>query len=88
MIGGPKHFTWADKSKNDFLNQLSNPDTIHQIENITSLFTNDPIKMVSSLMEILIKNAKEAKVKKVEKRKIPVKIPLGSIIPVKNSKKK
>ena len=69
MIDGPKHFTWSDKNKNDFLNQLSNPDTIHQIENITSLFTNDSIKMVSNLTEILIKTAKEAKSKKQLNRK-------------------
>ena len=69
MNDGPKHFTWADKSKNDFLNQISNPDTIHQIENITSLFTNDSIKMVSSLTEILIKTTKEAKVKTVGRKK-------------------
>ena len=61
MIDDPKHFTWSDKSKKDFLNQLSNPDTIHQIENITTLYTNDPTKMLSILTEIFIKTAKEAK---------------------------
>ena len=69
MTDGPKHSIWSDKSKNDFLTQLSKPNTIHQIEIITTLYTNDPIKMVSSLTEILIKTAKEAKVKTVEKKR-------------------
>ena len=69
MNDGPKHFTWSDKGKNDFFNQLNNPDTLNQIENITTLHTNDPIKMVSGLTKILIKTAKEAKINTVEKKK-------------------
>ena len=76
MTDGPKHFIWSDKSKNDFLNQLSKPDTIHQIEIIMTLYTNDTIKMVSSLTGILIKTAKEAKVKTVERKKHCRKSPL------------
>ena len=59
MTDGPKRFIWTDKSKKDFFNQLSNPDTIHQIDNVTNLYTHDPNKMVSGLTEILTKTAKK-----------------------------
>ena len=75
MNDGPKHFTWSDKSKNDFFNKLNNPDTIYQIENIEFLHTHDPIKMVSGLTEILINTAKEAKVKIIGKKKNNVENP-------------
>ena len=75
MSDGPKQFTWSDKGKNDFLYHLKNPDTIHQIDNITNFYTHDPNTMISALTEILIHTAKEAKVKTVKIKDKNVKNP-------------
>ena len=68
MTDSPKHFVWSEQSKKDFFNQLSNPETLNQIENITNLHTHDPVMMASCITEILTKTAKETKVKTVRKK--------------------
>ena len=68
MGDAPTHFTWSNKSKADFINQLNTVDCQQQIESTLALHIHDPNKMVSGLSEILTKTANKTKVKTIKKK--------------------